>query len=90
MAAPMNTGLPDGLALDQDYTIRFAALDASTGAEVSTVVITAANFTAHPLGETTLGDLVQPVESAVLLPIAEGQDALPESIAPGDNLFGGV
>lgn len=89
MGAPMNTGMPENLDLDQDYTLRFIALDPTTGAEVSTVVITSANFTAHPLGETTLGDLVQPVESAVLLPIAEGQDALPESIAPGGNLFGG-
>ena len=54
----MNTGLPDGLDLDQDYTIRFVAVDASTGAEVSAVVITAANFTAAPQGQTTAEDLV--------------------------------
>ena len=54
----MNTGLPEGLDLDQDYTIRFIALDASTGAEVSAVVITAANFTAAPQGTTTAADLV--------------------------------
>ena len=58
MAAPMNTGLPEGLDLDQDYTIRFVALDASTGAEVSAVVITSANFTAAPQGQTTAEDLV--------------------------------
>lgn len=54
----MNTGLPDGLDLDQDYTIRFIALDATTGAEVTSVVITSANFTAEPQGDTTAGDLV--------------------------------
>lgn len=74
MGAPMVTGLPENLDIGEGYTLRYTALDPSTGAEVAAVVITAANFTAQPLGQTTADQLVQPVEDVVLLPIAQGQE----------------
>lgn len=57
MAQPIDTGLPENLDLDQDYTLRFIALDATAGTEVTTVTIENASFTAAPLGQTTAEDL---------------------------------
>lgn len=39
MGAPMNTGIPDALDLDGNYVIQFTALDASTGAAVTSVTV---------------------------------------------------
>lgn len=61
MGAPTKAGMPDGLDIGQGYTLRFTALDPTTGAEVSAVVITAANFTAGLLGQTTADDLLADV-----------------------------
>lgn len=44
MAAPMTAGLPLGLDLPGGYTVRFTALDPTTGAVVSGVVISAATI----------------------------------------------
>lgn len=44
MAAPMTTGLPEALDLTKDYQIEFTALDASTGADVTSVVVSNASL----------------------------------------------
>ncbi len=40
MAAPMNAPLAPYFSLGAGYTVRFTALDATTGAEVAAVVMT--------------------------------------------------
>lgn len=57
MGAPVDAGLPPQLDIGQGYTLRFIALDPTAGTEVTTVSISAANFTAEPLGQTTAEDL---------------------------------
>lgn len=42
MAAPMIAPIPPGLQLSGDYTIRFTALDPTTGATVSGVTVSGA------------------------------------------------
>lgn len=42
MAAPVNVSIPPGLELTGSYTVRFTALDASTGDDVTDVVISGA------------------------------------------------
>jgi hypothetical protein len=61
MAAPMNAPLAPYFSLGAGYTVRFTALDATTGAEVAAVVISNAtlsvdqaesqNFTLEPITE---------------------------------------
>lgn len=44
MAAPMTAALPPGLDLPGGYTLRFTALDPTTGAVVSGVTVSAATI----------------------------------------------
>lgn len=44
MAAPLTTGMPEGLDLTKDYLIEFTALDATTGADVTSVVVSNASL----------------------------------------------
>lgn len=57
MAAPMTTGLPEGLDLTKDYVIEFTALDASTGADVTSVVVSNVSLLVTALGPGALEDL---------------------------------
>jgi hypothetical protein len=50
MAQKLNASMPDGLDLDELYTIRFAALDPVTGAAVAGVVISGVQIIAHNIG----------------------------------------
>ncbi len=50
MSLPVKTGLPDALDLPAGYTIRFTALDPTTGALVSGVTVSAASILADSLG----------------------------------------
>lgn len=44
MAAPMIAPLPPGIVLSGDYTVRFTALDPTTGATVSGVTVSGATI----------------------------------------------
>lgn len=54
MAGKYNSSIPPDLDLDEKYTLRFAALDPSTGAPVPGVVISNVQITADNL--SALGD----------------------------------
>ena len=57
MGAPMNTGIPDQLDLDANYVIQFTALDASTGAAVTSVTVSNASLlVTNVLGVDLLAD----------------------------------
>lgn len=51
----MTTGLPEALDLTKDYVIEFTALDANTGADVTSVVVSNASLlvTARGAGNLT-------------------------------------
>jgi hypothetical protein len=57
MAAPMKTGMPVELDLPAGYTLRFTALDPTTGAANTDVVVSSAAITAEPVGGTQAGQL---------------------------------
>lgn len=57
MAQKLEAGMPDGLDLDESYTIRFSALDPSTGAAVSGVVISLAQIHAAEVSGNAAPDL---------------------------------
>lgn len=66
MAQKIAAGMPQTLDLTQPYTIRFAALDPTSGAAVSGVVISAAqihaaNVTDIPLEQLQVGPPVSPL-----------------------------
>lgn len=50
MALPVKTGLPDLLDLPAGWTIRFTALDATTGNVVAAVKISNASIMARSIG----------------------------------------
>jgi hypothetical protein len=51
MAQKLDANFPDGLDLDELYTIRFAALDPTSGNPVAGVVISGAQIHAQNIGE---------------------------------------
>lgn len=57
MATPMTTGFPEALDLTKDYQIEFTALDVSTGADVTSVVVSNVSLLVASLGT---GDLTPP------------------------------
>lgn len=50
MAKPLNGGIPPGLDLDANYTLRFTALDPSSGAVVAGVDVSDASLLVDNLG----------------------------------------
>lgn len=57
MAAPVKTGFPDGVDLDTGYTIRFTALDPTSGAVVAGVTVSSATILAQSVGGGALEGL---------------------------------
>jgi hypothetical protein len=57
MAQKLSASMPDSLDLDETYTIRFAALDPSSGAPVSGVTISLAQIHAAEVSGAP-GDLL--------------------------------
>jgi hypothetical protein len=53
MPIPMEAGIPPDLDLDGGYTISFVAVSATTGAEVSGVVVSAAQLLVDNVGAGT-------------------------------------
>lgn len=53
MAAKLTAPLAENLVLADGYTIRFAAVDPTTGADVSGVTITNVNIDGDTLGTST-------------------------------------
>jgi hypothetical protein len=51
MAQKLTSSIPDGLDLDELYTIRFAALDPATGDAVTGVTISGVQIIAHNIGD---------------------------------------
>lgn len=51
MAQKINAGMPDGIDVDETYTIRFAALDPLSGAPVAGVTISLAQIHAASVGQ---------------------------------------
>lgn len=63
MAQPLTAGLPPNLDLDGGYTIRFTAVDPTTGVvvagvKVSNATIMAVNLGGSPEGVLAVGDWV--------------------------------
>ncbi len=54
MSLPVKTGFPDGTKLTDGYVVRFTAVDASTGAVVSTVHISNASLLVEASNTTGL------------------------------------
>lgn len=50
MSLPVKTGLPDNLELSANWTVRFTAIDAATGATVTSVVVSKAAITVADVG----------------------------------------
>lgn len=50
----MTTGLPEALDLTKDYQIEFTALDATTGADVTSVIVSNVSLLVTPLGPGAL------------------------------------
>lgn len=57
MAAPLDAPIPPGLALSGGYTIRFTALDPTSGDEVTDVVISGATVQYEVVAGSTSVDL---------------------------------
>lgn len=55
MAAPLKAGIPPGLDLKSDFVIQFTALDPTTGAVDTGVVISNASLLVDNLGGGRLG-----------------------------------
>ena len=49
MPAPLDAGMPPDTVIGDGYTVRFTALDPTTGAVVSGVVVSEANVTGEDL-----------------------------------------
>jgi len=70
MAQKLSAGLPENLDLTQPYTITFAALDPTSGAAVTGVVISNAQIHAANLSGSSMQQLtVGPPEQPLWLPI---------------------
>ena len=50
MSKPVKTGFPDDVRAGGDWTIRFAALDPTTGADVAGVVVSLVNIGGDDFG----------------------------------------
>lgn len=57
MAQKLTAAIPDGMVLDQDYIIRFTAVDAATGAVVTAVKVSNASILAANLSQSPAGEL---------------------------------
>lgn len=57
MAQKLTAGLPQDLDLAEAYTIRFAAIDPTTGAAVAGVTVTNAQIVADNIGATPPDEL---------------------------------
>ncbi len=54
MSLPVKTGFPDNMALTDGYVVRFTAVDASSGAVVTDVVISDASLLVQATSATGL------------------------------------
>ena len=57
MAQKLTAAIPDNMVLDQDYIIRFTAVDAATGAVVSAVKVSNASILASNLSASSSSEL---------------------------------
>lgn len=55
MSLPVKTGLPDNLDLGGGWTVRFTAVNASTGAVDTSVVVSKVSITVADTGAAGLG-----------------------------------
>ena len=58
----MKAGIAPGLDLDANYQIEFTALDATTGAVVTSVVVSSASLLVDNLGGGPASDLISDIE----------------------------
>jgi hypothetical protein len=56
MSLPVKTGLPDQMPLDGHFIVRWSAVDPTTGADVSGVVITEASVYGEVTGDSNIAD----------------------------------
>ena len=75
MAAPTTAALAPDRDLGGGYIVQVVALDASTGAVLTGLVVTDAVMVVENIGAGDLPGAVEPVENVVLLPIAQGEAA---------------
>ena len=68
MATPLDGTLPPGLELTGAYIIRLNAIDPTTGATVSGVVISGAAYQVEPLDQATV-DVLAP--EPLLVPLSQ-------------------
>lgn len=74
MAQALTGGIPPGLDLDGGYIIQFTAVDATTGAVLTSVTVSDAALLVDSVG---IGDVTGGFElpTDILLPVAPGQTA---------------
>lgn len=68
MAQKINVNLPESVVVGDGWTIEWDAVDPTTGASVSGVVITQANVTATDLSEPVLAAAQQVTDPLLYVP----------------------
>lgn len=69
MAQKITASIPDSLDLDQSWTVRFTAIDAASGAQITAVKVSAANLLVANLSGGTADELAV---APLWIPIAGG------------------